>query len=96
MISRNFGFKFLNFRPQKNPVNEFTNVTNPIRITGKHIEVHFNVSGIPAENASILVATAIKNKTVNVNSLEESFFSKDSLIKFIPRYKNIANTIHFA
>ena len=84
-ISRILGLSLLKNCPVKKPIIEFVKVTSPIKIIAGIIFVRFNDSVIPAENASILVATAIMNNVERVKSFEDVFGSKDSFMKFIPR-----------
>ena len=97
-ICKIFVFSFFNFSVIKNPKTELIKVIIPNSIIGIKNFVLLKSREIPAENASILVATATMNKhPADKHSvfILSSFWVMASLINCIPSIANIKNTINF-
>lgn len=84
---------FFNFNPNENPNRESKNVIIPIKAIGFRILFPYKESEIPAEKASILVATPIRNRHAKLIEDGVSFFENASFINFNPKNVNITNTI---
>ena len=96
-ISMYFTGMTRSFSPIINPILEFINVIIPISSAGFKIVFLLNKSVTPAENASILVAIANKNKHNKLmHKGFDDFLSKASLINFIPKKTKMVKTIYLA